>query len=1799
MKRTENIILHLSDLHFSKKLSDSGKVNSDSVLEELIETLKGVDWKPTIICITGDIVDKYDIEGFALAKEWIGKLSTILSVPMDRILICPGNHDCSRDISICPEINITDSKKADQILSYPIPDYLLKRFSQYSIFCQELGIVPYKFMGEESYLVGTRTIDNISFWGCNSEWLSFHDKSELWLGINYLEQMKQQDSLENGEVRIALMHHGTESDFAANEKGFYEDRRPALRYLWSLCNMLLFGHTHEGTFGKPSYMESNCWSVRAGATNVNEKYPNNVNLLKIQSDGFELRHIIFSPAQLGNRWTIEASEPKNFWKMQAGGLVNAPCFSADLIRKLMKNYVQEVIENKIREINCPSNSLKQDELKVSLERVRKAGMDENKEGNNKNDLTTLYNAIENNKKVLLFGELGMGKSTLMAQTVIDILENEEDVVPLFVPAKSLTLTDENSAIELCEEIDHFLKESLLYNENTFQEMILIAKRVLLFIDGLDEINIMYAKVLLRQIERLMGAYRNLTAVVSTRVAEIGSTNITQWTVCEIPPLDMEQRRRMLLLEAEAHGKIGQEKDIFVQKSMEIIGKNPSIYGLSNTPLAIRLLYKSFDSNLNIEKLTVGDLLFELLKMRAAEWCELDLKDNTNDNYSVAFPTDDEKIYLVGKIAYEALSNKVLSVKSAKLIIKSLIQNQMVNNNLVADEAVKTLIFNGLISTGDKIRFTYQPLAQIAAGYYIAEEIVNERLDINKIPTEMWREIAFAGSILRNWEVLPKFKELFKHFIEKLPLKNSSVVYMISYICNELMDEGIAVWSLDRISKTGFRALWYYESERKYSVTVIAKMIVLAGVKGTDWLIEEYLNLRIPLINRGSRFIHDFLEQWVVMVEGRINSEQKEKLKRVIKVLRFGSSISYFSIRELLCYLLPEEFELADRMNCVLQLACKEEFYYWGEKQFCQMALNNIAVCNSALENSEYNISALYWLKINDNEIPPVTVIKNLLRYVYDGKDKVSEESYVLLEKCIAKIGYSRWQTILRRIIVESDKAQAAAAVELVKYEDQNLFLIAKALVNGMVNAPAHCIYEQTMELVLQKLEKENVKWSEILFDRTHFVVGASAGCYRIFLKYLLNIKVTKVDLFVECIKHIGCYTLPRYAEIRALFAQILKQIEYRNALIGALDSYDGKTREAASMILTACDKNDNGNALIMVILGMHGGSEYNEWHKFLASQKYNDVALKRLLAMVDSLIGEQRILALTILVYNGVKISESNKEEIINAKTNWKYSYINEIGLNNFELSGESDFKKLYEQGKKDNIEYDIARTLLWKYYDKLCLEERVKCILSVWANGSVPNIDEIIFNVSQPEFGNLFSKYRENYTQSKNYKILKCFSIEGELSIDWKGLVWEIFCNDIDLVGMDQDEVGLQWLLMGRKNPEYGRAMGKEIRKVIDDDRLQKDRWIEKYQWMLILLDEFTDYDKKLLAEHVHMDREIMYETSSSLIWRLGEELLTGKIKTNEKEIKCRKKIRDVDLKLLEAAKESELFREDTLDIVFAKAEDDEVLEDSLLKDIEEQGKNGILIGAVLRYIYGIKMTVEAGFECNKEFFTFARVKSKEFQKILSCVRTEFSYKVRYDLEFERQYNELIMKNLQNCTDDLQKDFVMYEFSKMNKAGMKIAQLEKVLIYLFGYDSMNMYGIYTLKNILPIIKSLSDVEEKAKIAETVYKCLLKNEYSSDNEKIFKRNSFCDMALVVIYWWLEGDITDFGMKLFVNGMINFFYKKEMRGLEEQDKSFMEKYEEFIDLIEFLTDDIKEKLLLKLCDYPLLEARAIGKLLKGI
>lgn len=176
-----------------------------------------------------------------------------MDIPFNNFLVCPGNHDCVRDVQICPPIFPETKEKADSILTIPIPDYLKNRFNSYSLFCEKLGIPPYEIGDKTSYLIGSREINGIQFVACNTAWLSFEqdENSKLWLGLNFLKFLESHGQLipcdcsTAQKLSVGLMHHGTETYFHEQERQIHEDYPSTLPYLWKRCHLALYGHSHE------------------------------------------------------------------------------------------------------------------------------------------------------------------------------------------------------------------------------------------------------------------------------------------------------------------------------------------------------------------------------------------------------------------------------------------------------------------------------------------------------------------------------------------------------------------------------------------------------------------------------------------------------------------------------------------------------------------------------------------------------------------------------------------------------------------------------------------------------------------------------------------------------------------------------------------------------------------------------------------------------------------------------------------------------------------------------------------------------------------------------------------------------------------------------------------------------------------------------------------------------------------------------------------------------------------------------------------------------------------------------------------------------------------------------------------------------------------------------------------------------------------------------------------------------------------------------------------------------------------
>ena len=151
MEKTKQVILHLSDLHFGCDKSDSERAARALALEGLNAAILKLqpDWKPTIVCISGDIGYKGLVSDYEEAAVWLTKLLKDLDIAPDHVLICAGNHDIDRDTVTYGRPK--DAIEADQMLALPLDAKYEIPFQAYVAFAQAFGIQPLQ-LGDSEFI---------------------------------------------------------------------------------------------------------------------------------------------------------------------------------------------------------------------------------------------------------------------------------------------------------------------------------------------------------------------------------------------------------------------------------------------------------------------------------------------------------------------------------------------------------------------------------------------------------------------------------------------------------------------------------------------------------------------------------------------------------------------------------------------------------------------------------------------------------------------------------------------------------------------------------------------------------------------------------------------------------------------------------------------------------------------------------------------------------------------------------------------------------------------------------------------------------------------------------------------------------------------------------------------------------------------------------------------------------------------------------------------------------------------------------------------------------------------------------------------------------------------------------------------------------------------------------------------------------------------------------------------------------------------------------------------------------------
>jgi len=246
-------IIHLSDFHLNEKNLKDWK---DFVKKAFIEKIKelSIDIEKTIIVCTGDLIDKGNLNfdksknSFELFKEKvIDYICNELSIPLERFVIVPGNHDMIRsNDSTKSELGNREYYKTYNNILSSSKEILdnderegIKRNIPFSEFNEKLysGVANKysSFLGNAF----TYNIDNkkIGFSCLNSAWRCYDDDDKNYLILGEEPLKRCTEYIKDCDVKIALMHHPLD--------WFNLERSYIAGHINKDYDILLVGHVHE------------------------------------------------------------------------------------------------------------------------------------------------------------------------------------------------------------------------------------------------------------------------------------------------------------------------------------------------------------------------------------------------------------------------------------------------------------------------------------------------------------------------------------------------------------------------------------------------------------------------------------------------------------------------------------------------------------------------------------------------------------------------------------------------------------------------------------------------------------------------------------------------------------------------------------------------------------------------------------------------------------------------------------------------------------------------------------------------------------------------------------------------------------------------------------------------------------------------------------------------------------------------------------------------------------------------------------------------------------------------------------------------------------------------------------------------------------------------------------------------------------------------------------------------------------------------------------------------------------------
>ena len=238
--------LHVSDLHFGHgdahyRFDQSGVT---SAIIRNVESMAKRIGPPDLIFVTGDIAFSGQAAQYALAKEWLGRLRSIIG-GNPRLFLVPGNHDVDRKLAMktsaaaLHQVLRADPRKLDELLNDDTEmQPLWPKLRAYSEFATDAGS-PSMSADKPFYVedVSCRLGGKLRIAGLNTALLSFdNDDSPKNLSLGRGQLLKAIEEQPTDALLLVLEHHPQE---------WLLDGKALVAQLQQRAHIQFSGHVHN------------------------------------------------------------------------------------------------------------------------------------------------------------------------------------------------------------------------------------------------------------------------------------------------------------------------------------------------------------------------------------------------------------------------------------------------------------------------------------------------------------------------------------------------------------------------------------------------------------------------------------------------------------------------------------------------------------------------------------------------------------------------------------------------------------------------------------------------------------------------------------------------------------------------------------------------------------------------------------------------------------------------------------------------------------------------------------------------------------------------------------------------------------------------------------------------------------------------------------------------------------------------------------------------------------------------------------------------------------------------------------------------------------------------------------------------------------------------------------------------------------------------------------------------------------------------------------------------------------------